>query len=277
VARPTRIDRATSPGRTLGRRPIVLARLPFVGSVDTRVESRESRVESQEAAPLAYLPSASSLESESLQEEPEKRSRSGRRKKRVSKSRESRPTKTFPPQRQSTGLSATLFTLHSQLAPFAGAIVALALIASAGLLYWMMVSPGRMPTDFRDVGREGFEASTAGLPPLVPQLPSFASRTDAATTTGIPETVVWEMPRWDSGEGEAEELPAPLEETRATRLQEEELVVTLEEPAAELPTKSVSVNPPEQTARPVGDPTFPTTNRPTALDFAKLGAGVKMQ
>ncbi|NOY29304.1 MAG: hypothetical protein GXP28_03730 [Planctomycetes bacterium] len=277
MARPTRIDRATSPGRTLGRRPIVLARLPFVGSVDARVESRASRVESQEAAPLATLLPASSLESESLQEEPEKHSRSGRRRKRVSKSRESRPTKTFPPQGQSTGLSATLFTLHSQLAPFAGAIVALALIASAGLLYWMMVSPGRMPTDFRDAGREGFEASTAGLPKFIPHLPSFASRTDAATTTGVPETAAWEMPRWDSGEGEAEELPSPLEETSATQLQEEELVVTLEEPAAELPTQSVSVNPPEQTARPVGGPAFPTTNRPTALDFAKLGAGVKTQ
>ncbi len=242
MARPTRIDRAASPGRTLGRRPIVLARLPSVGGV-----------ERQEVAPPAYHPPAPSFEPESRQEESREYSRSLR-----SELRESRPSKTFQQQRQPTGLSATLFTLHSQLAPFAGAIVALALIASAGLLYWMMVSPGRMPTDFHDVAHEGFEASTARLPKLVPQLPSFASRTN--------ETTTFEMPRWDSDEG----VSAPLAETLETRLQEEKLVVMLEEPAAELPTEPTPVNALEPTAHPAEGPGFPTTNRPTALDFAKL-------
>jgi len=248
VARPTRIDRAAGPSRTLGRRPIVLARLPYVGA---RVESREPRVESQEVAPPARLPPPPSFEP---------------------KSRESRPIKTSPQQRQPTGLSATLFTLHSQLAPFAGAIVALALIASAGLLYWMMVNPGRMSTDFRDAAQEGFEASTARLPQFAPQLPSFASRTK--------ETTAFEMPRWDFDEEMAESSSSPLEtsleETLALQLQEKELVVTLK-PAAEPPTEPTPVNAPgqtvnipEPTASPAEGPAFPTTNRPTALDFAKL-------
>jgi len=274
VAIPTRIDRAridraTSPVRTLSRRPIVLARLPHVGA-ELRVESQEPRVESQEDnSPSAALQHGYS---------PESQTRSHRQKEHVTGLRESSPRKMVRTPSPPTGLSSTLFSLHTQLAPFAGAIVALALVASAGLLYWMIVSPSRMTTDFHEAFQGGFEASTAELPKFAPQLPSFTSQ----TTTGISETAALETPSWDFSEGVTEVSPkpreeTPLEEAPEVRLQEEELVVMLEEPAIEPLIESIPVSVPEQTVRLVEGPAFPTTNHPTALDFAKLGAGLKRQ
>jgi len=189
--------------------------------------------------------------------------------KRISGSPKSRPITTFQQQSQSAASSTFLFTLHSQLAPFAGAIVALALIASAGLLYWMIVSPSRVPIDFHKVGQQGFEAGAVELPKFVPELPSFASRTNVAT---VVETPVFDMPEWDADKVVAEVSPQPLEETPAIALQEKELVVSLEAPAISSTIEPISVDATEQIVSPAVGPVFPTTSRPTALDFTKLAA-----
>lgn len=61
---------------------------------------------------------------------------------------------TSPNTRPAT-ISEKLFQLHNQLSPHAGLIVALALIASAGLLYWMMTGPAQLSTpQYENFGRE---------------------------------------------------------------------------------------------------------------------------
>jgi len=163
--------------------------------------------------------------------------------------------------------------MHYQLAPFAGLIVTLALIASAGLLYWMIVSPNRVPTNYRDA-QQGLGASTVELPKFVPELSSFASRTKA---TNIPDTMAFEMPSWDSDEAVAEVSPPAVEESPVPALQEQELVVSIDEPAVEVPTEQTPADATEQTTSPAVEPVFLTTNRPAALDFSKVGVVAKVE
>jgi len=283
VAIPTRIDNATYPSRTLGRRPIVLARLPYVGVEVGRgdlnvagvqepvILEPETHVSSNHFVDPGHPPSGAvpALLPAAPREETSNRSSSHRQKKRVSKSQQSRSATSFRQQRQPTGLSAILFSAHYQMAPFAGVIVTLALIASAGLLYWMIVSPSRVSTDLREVSQEGFGASAVELPRFVPELSSFSSRTKA---TNIPETRAFELPSWDSDEVLADASPAPLDETPVPALQEQELVVSIEEPAVGLPTERTLADVSEQTTSAVEKPTFLTTSSPTALDFSKIGA-----
>lgn len=101
------------------------------------------------------------------------------------------------PQRPAT-FAEQLFQLHGSLAPHAGLIVTLALIASAGLLYWMIVGPSNVPsTDFENYGFEfqppafSSQASTAenGLdadrpdghyvPQFTAELPNTEQSTDS--------------------------------------------------------------------------------------------------
>jgi hypothetical protein len=291
VAIPTRIDGAPNRARTLGRRPIVLARLPHAGASNDRVDLE--LVDAQETDFLepdvdilanhfvdpGHLENESELATlfESELEQPAQHSRSRRRKKRTSGSQKSRPITTFRQQSPASESSTLLFTLHTQLAPFAGAIVALALIASAGLLYWMIVSPNGVTTEFRDAGQVGFEAS-------MPELPSFASRTERATPSDImtaSEPAVFNLPEWEAEKVVTEEPVEPLEENPAKALLEQELVVSLETPAPE-PTTGPATEPTplsepthvdvvEQAASPVVELHFAKTNSPMALDFTKLG------
>jgi len=282
VAIPTRIDDTRTSARRLGRRPIVLARLPYVGA-DSRVQNPEPSVERQEVErqkivpPPHHLPIASAPRPEisepssgSTPEEANPRpAGTQRRKQRIPQPPKGRPATAFRQQSQSTGLSSFLYTVHCQIAPFAGAIVALALIAAAGLLYWMIVSPSRVPTDFRDGVEEGLGTSTAELPKFVSELSSYASRTHA---TPASQTVEFEMPKWDAGEVVAEVPTAAREETPPTALQEQELVVALEAPAAKSPAEPAPVGAAKEGPSLVVGPVFPTTNRPTALDFTKIRA-----
>ncbi len=281
MAIPRRIDGALHGARTLGRRPLVLARLPHVGE---RVPSPEPITESREKK--ADLPLQHELQG--------KRSRSDRSGEQTSKRRQSlsSKTKTLSKTRassktsshtsQPTGLAAGLFQIHSHMAPYAGAVVALALVASAGLLYWMIVSPDRVPFEAPPIGSqsfgsqsfegsESFETSAVGLPEFVPQ----------PKATSVEETAADDLPWWDSEDSpDFSQQVAPLavphqEESQPMPLTEQRQALSVEEPALELPTEDVTVNIPEQPAALPSGPIFPTTERPTALDFAKIGVSAK--
>ncbi len=289
MAIPTRIDGAPHRVRTLGRRPIVLARLPHATASNIRVDSE--LVDFQETGFLEpdgdilanHFVDPGHLENElelpalaeSAPEQPVQHSPSRRRKKRSSGSEKSRPITTFRQQSPASEPSTLLFTLHSQLAPFAGAIVALALIASAGLLYWMIVSPNRVSLDFPEEGQVGFEASSPELPKFVPELPSFASRTIGAPAS---ETAAFDLPAWEAEEVVAEES-TEVGDTPAMAMQEQELVVSLEETTSdsEPQTEPVPVNALEQAASPVAELNFATTNSPRALDFTKIGVTAEIE
>ena len=93
---------------------------------------------------------------------------------------------------QATGntFSEKLFRLHAQMAPHAGVIVALALIASAGLLYWMIVGPtqGPMPNGFDDFGENfSFQQEPEGFAVEVPQGVESVSSSDEWTNVPLPK------------------------------------------------------------------------------------------
>jgi len=312
VAIPTRIDGTPNRARTLGRRPIVLARLPHAGASSAQVDLELVDIEEtgflesdgdilanhfvdpghvepghvENEIKLAENELELATLSKPVTEQPVPRSQSRGRKKRTSKSQQSRSITTFRQQEPST----LLFTLHAQLAPFAGAIVAMALIASAGLLYWMIVSPNGATLAFPEEVQVGFEASSPELPKFVPRLPSFASRTERVTTSDFmvaSEPAVFDLPKWDANEVVAEVSPESVEETPATVMQEQKLVVSLETPATEPTTrpateptsqsKPTSVDVVKQVASPVVKLNYATTSSPRALDFTKLGVSAEVE
>jgi len=287
VAIPTRIDGTPHRARTLGRRPIVLARLPHASASNARVDLEVVGVpetgilEPNDDILANHFVDPGHLEneiehpaqSESAPEQSAQQSRSRRRKKRSTGSEKSRSITTFGQQSPASEPSTLLFSLHSQLAPFAGAIVALALIASAGLLYWMIVSPNGVTTEFRDAGQVGFEASRPELPKFVPELPSFASRTIGAPAS---ETAAFDLHTWETVEVVAEES-FEVEDTPAMAMQEQELVVSLEAPAMEPASEPTPVDVVEQAASPVAELNFATTSSPMALDFTKLGVTAEIE
>ena len=130
-------------------------------------------------------------------------------------------------------LGKKLSQLQVQVAPHAGLIVALALITSAGLLYWMIVGPAQshVPSYHNygdELGQDAFGTPTFTTPSPAPETvnetPQLAARP--------------EQPEHSPGEWTKMTLPTP--------------------PPQELP---VTEQPPAQ---------FPTTASPQGLDFSKL-------
>ncbi len=81
-------------------------------------------------------------------------------------------------------LGEKLFQLHNHLSPHAGLIVALALVASAGLLYWLIVGPAQLPApQYDNIGNEiqieGLGESAHQMPEnYVPQFAAEAPQSD---------------------------------------------------------------------------------------------------
>ncbi len=153
--------------------------------------------------------------------------------------------------------SEKLFRLHAQLAPHAGLIVALALIASAGLLYWMIVGPTQapMPASYEnfsesfgsELGGDGLGVTSNIVPEFtMPEftMPEFAADTSqAAEPVSSPDDQWTEVPLPDPPQTEStHQLAQP--DTKPSTLQE-------------LPSTDELL--------------FPTTTHPHALDFTKVG------
>lgn len=65
--------------------------------------------------------------------------------------------------------ASQLCRLHSTLAPFAGLIVAIALVMSAGLLYWLVLSPAGKPFEYQDaIEQETLGQFSTGWPVAEP-------------------------------------------------------------------------------------------------------------
>jgi len=141
--------------------------------------------------------------------------------------------------------SEKVFRLHAQLAPHAGLIVALALIASAGLLYWMIVGPTQapMPLNF-DSSSEiyGPELRGEGFGVSANIVPEFSANTSQADQTASSSSQWTEVP-----------LPDPTVTESHHQLAQSE---TKHSALPELPS--------------VDESHYPTTDHHQALDFAKL-------
>jgi len=189
VAKPLQTDGRVLGEQTLGRRPILLARLPRVGGPIVLEESEpvftavSKEPESAHQKTSYYVdpghvrePVVTTVEDEQTGQgslsgvSPEKRKR--RAKSRPSSSTSS--TKKFSQQpAQPTGfLAASYCKVHEQLAPFAGAIVTLALVSAAGLMYWMTLSPPSAMLNYQEIVNGESDVS-----PL--EIPSFAPQTNA--------------------------------------------------------------------------------------------------
>ena len=276
-----------APRRSFGRRPIVLARLPHASaaeygpsvSAERSVEECEKRVlsSSEEAPTRTYFIDGQHLADESgprpKREVLSKQSRSHLHKSYRSKThddgkQETRSDTSFGQPTRSTPVGEALCQFHALVAPFAGAIVALALVASAGLLYWLIVSPGRFPTEFGDPAQIGFEAIAGEESDFVPEF----SRFDPATSsTSNDDAAVGNTPWWEVEQGVATPGPPTLEEEVSLSIEEPMPVPSTVGSIAEQ-TSQVDTNEVVNSAGPTG---FPTTNRPTALDFAKLSPAVQ--
>lgn len=121
------------------RRPIVLAELPHVGSeaID-RIAPTSASDQPVERSPLStnhFVDRPATKQPAATQPPP--------------------PTRSVSASQTHAGRSAsatsTLFQLRMQIAPYAGFIVALALTASAGLLYWIIARPPATSLDYQDV------------------------------------------------------------------------------------------------------------------------------
>lgn len=275
-----------------GQQPIVLARLPHVGAASaaattaapaptsqvvpppTSVAALDLHAEIDQhiklhvadppapqptpSAPAETLPAKSpalhfadrqhALQSEPVPRQPAPTPSTRRHSDRPSSSR------TATPQRPAT-FAERLFQLHSSLAPYAGLIVTLALIASAGLLYWMIVGPANVPaTDFDNYGFEF-------------QQPTFSNQ--AATTNNVTDAGDdgHYVPQFTAELPHAEQSTTNSNDALSSSTHSES-------PPSEAPTllpQPTESMPPLQPPAPSDSP-YPKTSAYEPLDFTKVYA-----
>ena len=232
MSQPFHIYGSTDGGRSLARRPIVLARIPHVGTqVSTEAES----------APVSHTAPAPTVESQPgpfsqgtrfyvdskhtsthpaepqthQQAETQSRTPGHLRSHRAHgqpRSPES-PTAGSPQPSLATGLSR----LHAELASYAGLIVTLALLASGALLYWLIVAPSQAPVADYSNSYETFGSAEIDIPKFTPPttppttLPverQFASPSELSALPGTPAESASELLRLP------EQSPAPSDEPK---------------------------------------------------------------
>ena len=152
--------------------------------------------------------------------------------------------------------SGKMFQWHSRLAPHAGLIVALALIASAGLLYWMIVGPAQTPSShFNRTGElheGGFDATSHTMPE--DYQPEFIAVLPTASEPAGPHKKWVEVPLSVTQESET----LPIGHSIPMVLPQVQPVTTQDLPSNE------SLQ-------------FPTTHHPGKLDFSKAGITTSYQ
>ncbi len=238
--------------RSPGQRPIVLARLPRLGASapasaapptpEPTIHRMPEHLMSEQTPlpePMPQLDLQTEIQHQ-LRLHTAHSSRSGSmhtpQQETAAPARKNRPSPTEASM--PTGLSAGVFRLHSQLAPHAGLIVALALIASAGLLYWMIVGGADVPA--YNSQRYGQELGNAGLGTA--HLPEFSQRPTTTDPTTNTPTNTWT------------EVPLPSPSFRSTQIAQ---------PKVDTPAfKQIPV---------AKELHFPSTGHPHQLDFTQKG------
>ncbi|MCG8450448.1 MAG: hypothetical protein MI725_12840 [Pirellulales bacterium] len=169
----TRTDQRHVAGPAWTRQPILLAQLPRVGAA----------VKSRTKPPLTSTPGAVSATAST---QPNAETVSLRVELPAARASRSVEEPSAAPRQQAMPVarvsSSPLLQLHARLAPHAGLIVALALIASAGLLYWLIVGPTQIPLDYYDMGPEGIGQTTVEWPA---QTATTAWPADASFSPGL--------------------------------------------------------------------------------------------
>ncbi len=255
MATPYRIDQHQAKGVSQRHRPIVLAQLPYVGASVGKVEKNSVVDPIHEAAKQSSSLQPPSLQHQEatgpfsrvdLQASADANSSLDSTQQKHSSQQSNPPTiqsNTSTSHASVPELASTpLLPLYLRLAPYSGLIATLALIASAGLLYWLIVSPTQMSVDYQ-VG------SPQGL---------------GRTSIIIPEEKFWQLPSELSTQSLAGQV---LEKQVPTDQEAEDASAAKEQSTAPEPS---SPQLPQIEEGPTELPGFPNTSRPSSLDFTKL-------
>ncbi len=262
-------------------RPTVLTELPHVGQPARVQQSRAAyeavpqTVQNLKSSHPAFAELADSHENDSFEEElpPQQRSRRQTRfvdqahidheweRKNVRQDADDEPRErhrraaehvgqrkdTPRPKTQSTsGWGSLLSAVHAQLAPFAGLIVTAALIASGGLLFFMIAGNQQKNAEFDELALPGFRVDASR------DLEQAASGESAPLAdsdfSGTPTDGLEFAP------------PTSTEQTLPTNMTPADSSAAIPQPAIEEIVEPTT---------PLGSLSFPATNTPLALDYRK--------
>lgn len=281
MSQPYQIYDSTGRGRSFGRRPIVLARLPHVGaaaqpvgptpvatqsmtfSEGTRfyVDAQHTRTPMGEPAPAQQYEQGPQATTYRHHHGPHRR-----------------PTtdQTTVARGPQSALATGMSEIHGQLTSYSGLIVTLALAASAALLYWMIIVPSQRPANDFTNSYDAFGATKVELPDfefpsapwVAPQVTSPVTSSDSLpvdppepSTDDEPAAVVAQQSPVHSdslpaatGSPETSETPAPPAES-----------------APELMPPSGENEEPELIYNDASASAYPTTAYPLAWDWTVLG------
>ena len=245
---PQRKDGGAVTRRSQGRRPIVLARLPQVGSSSPPVLSDVSSAP-QSIHDDSHTDPSTMLLPPLRQDLPREgeglnlyvdQGHSHSHRLATDRITVSDPAKNHRPASYPQLKKASiLHQLQVQLAPHAGLIVAMALIASAGLLYWLIIGPTQTPIDYHKMSNDGFDRISA-------------ETSENFTQEHFPEGRVIVSEQW-AADPPTEDPPAELSST--DQPDAIDLLETDSPPAIDLLK----------------------TDNPAAFDFAKLSDSVEAQ
>jgi len=175
-----------------------------------------------------------------------------------------KPTESRTTVAQPTSLGEKLFQLHAQLAPHAGLIVAMALIASAGLLYWMIVGPVHVPLP--NFQNPDYKMQPEGFGVTSDYLPEYTAPVETANVEQPSEPVSSSPDEWTSML-----LPAPPQ----VAVPAASLAGTAPIKTTPVETTLVESKSPLRELPPAGELSpdalnFLTTSNPKNLDYSKL-------
>jgi hypothetical protein len=150
-------------------------------------------------------------------------------------------------QKQKSAFAGLLSNAHQQLAPFAGLIVTAALVAAAGLLFHMMSGGSKSSADVDEFALPGFQVEVINEPAPSEE---FIPLADVSPTpeSPKPEIKITEPATLMPPDNSAQNVLDPSANTPST-----------------LPTAASEV----ESTVPLGQLSFPLTETPLALDYAK--------
>jgi hypothetical protein len=281
VAQPYQIYDSKGGGRSFGRRPIVLARLPHVGA-----EARPA-----ECSPVAAQSSAFSRGTRFYVDAQHTRSPVGERANVRKPDRELQPTSHHrhhgphhrPSSEQAIVDRGTQFSVatqlsewHRRLTSYSGLIVTLALAASAALLYWMIIAPSQRPLDDFGNAYDAFGATKVEIPQFeFPSAPPAEHHVESPVPSADPFSA-------DRLEQSREDVPAAVVAQQTPARSDtpptttdgpatSETSAPLLEPGPELVPLPEENDEPEPDYNDASVRAYPTTEHPLAWDLTKLG------
>lgn len=277
VAQPSQFGDSTGGGRSFGRRPIVLARLPRVGAASRTVEL---------TSPATQPPTFA--QATRFYVDPRHAVSSARETAPAEQHGEQTPTSQRrhhgPHRRPNTEATSAASALQSmanaslpvKIASYSGLIVTLALAASAILLYWMIIVPGQTPTTDFGNSYDSYGAVKIEIPDFeFPTAPPSAPKTTSPAAAAEPlfEDASEQVTVDEPAAVVAQQVPAWNSTPRMSADQQSESPSAAPAPPELMPASENSESPSDDTEiyNDASAQAYPTTDHPLAWDLTVLG------